>query len=93
MDAKILALQPFDKDVKVTVTGRHEPPAVREDAGDRGTVRSMRKGSRREIGFELAEHRMTGGGSDGNFTAALGSPRSTASASTATAPTPNGSMR
>jgi glutamate carboxypeptidase len=67
--------KPADPRCKLTVTGGiNRPPMERS----RGTVRLFRKAhARRELGFELDEA-STGGGSDGNFTAASAFPRSTA---------------
>jgi glutamate carboxypeptidase len=71
LEAKILGLQPFDKDVKVTVTGgMNRPPFEKTPAIE--ALLQHAQGVARGIGFELADTDMTGGGSDGNFTAALG---------------------
>jgi glutamate carboxypeptidase len=71
LEAKILALKPFDKDVKLTVTGgMNRPPFEKTPAID--ALLKHAQGVARGIGFELADTAMTGGGSDGNFTAALG---------------------
>ncbi len=69
---KFRALRPADPRCTLTVTGAiNRPPMERS----RGTVRLFRKARElaRQIGFEL-EEASTGGGSDGNFTAALGIP-------------------
>ena len=69
---KFAALRPADPRCKLVVTGGiNRPPMERS----RGTVRLFRKAQSlaRELGFELNEA-STGGGSDGNFTAALGIP-------------------
>jgi glutamate carboxypeptidase len=69
---KFAALRPADPRCTLTVTGGiNRPPMERS----RGTVRLFRKAHllARELGFELNEA-STGGGSDGNFTAALGIP-------------------
>jgi len=66
------ALRPADPRCTLTVTGGiNRPPMERS----RGTARLFRKAQAlaRELGFELNEA-STGGGSDGNFTAALGIP-------------------
>ena len=66
------ALRPADPRCKLTVTGGiNRPPMERS----RGTLRLLRKAQAlaSELGFELQEA-STGGGSDGNFTAALGIP-------------------
>jgi glutamate carboxypeptidase len=69
---KFAALRPTDPRCILIVTGQiNRPPMERS----RGTVRLFRKAHAlaRELGFELQEA-STGGGSDGNFTAALGIP-------------------
>jgi len=67
---KFAALRPADARCKLTVAGQiRRPPMER----GRGTVQLFRKAQAlaRELGFELDEA-SSGGGSDGNFTAALG---------------------
>jgi glutamate carboxypeptidase len=72
-EAKILGLKAHDPDVKLVVTGgMNRPPFEKSPAIDR--LFRHAQGLAREIGFELADTAMTGGGSDGNFTAALGVP-------------------
>ena len=69
---KFSSLRPADPRCTLTVTGGiNRPPMERS----RGGVRLFRKARAlaRELGFELQEA-STGGGSDGNFTAALGIP-------------------
>jgi glutamate carboxypeptidase len=69
---KFASLRPADPRCEVTATGGiNRPPMERS----RGTVRLFRKAQSlaRELGFTLDEA-ATGGGSDGNFTAALGIP-------------------
>jgi glutamate carboxypeptidase len=69
---KFAALKPIDSRCKLTVTGGiNRPPMERS----RGTVKLFRKAQAlaSELGFALDEA-STGGGSDGNFTAALGIP-------------------
>jgi glutamate carboxypeptidase len=69
---KFASLRPADPRCAIIVTGGiNRPPMERS----RGTVRLFRKAHAlaRELGFELREA-STGGGSDGNFTAALGIP-------------------
>jgi glutamate carboxypeptidase len=71
--AKILALQPFDPDVKLVVTGgMNRPPLKKSEASD--TLYRHAQAVARDIGFPLDEAGLRGGGSDGNFTAALGVP-------------------
>jgi len=69
---KFAALRPADPRCTLVVSGSiNRPPMERS----RGTVRLFHKAQAlaRELGFELTEA-STGGGSDGNFTAALGIP-------------------
>jgi len=55
------------------VTGEmNRPPFEKSPAID--ALFRHAKSLARDIGFDLADTRMTGGGSDGNFTAALGVP-------------------
>jgi glutamate carboxypeptidase len=72
-EAKILGLEPFDSGVKVEVTGGMNRPPFEKSAAIDVLFRHAQAVAR-EIGFELADTEMTGGGSDGNFTAALGVP-------------------
>src|SRR6476646_5414731 len=72
-EAKILGLEPADPGVKLEVTGgMNRPPFEKTTAIDVlfRHAQSVAKG----IGFDLQHTEMTGGGSDGNFTAALGVP-------------------
>src|SRR3954452_10821252 len=72
-EAKILGLEPFDPGVKVQVTGgMNRPPFEKSPAID--VLFRHAQALARDIGFELNDVEMTGGGSDGNFTAALGVP-------------------
>ncbi|PZN92243.1 MAG: carboxypeptidase [Hyphomicrobiales bacterium] len=73
MEERILGLQPHDPDVKITISGgMNRPPYEKSPAGAAlfETARAVAAG----IGFDLRDCAMTGGGSDGNFTAALGVP-------------------
>jgi glutamate carboxypeptidase len=72
-EAKILALEPFDPGVKVQVTGGMNRPPFEKSAAIDVLFRHA-QALARGIGFELKDTEMTGGGSDGNFTAALGVP-------------------
>ena len=67
--AKILALSAHDDGVTVTVTGGMNRPPYEKDARIAGLFDHARALAA-EIGFELQDLK-TGGGSDGNFTAAL----------------------
>jgi glutamate carboxypeptidase len=71
MVAKILGLQPHDPDVKLTVKGRMNRPPYEKSARGEALLAHARACAH-ELGFELNDTEMTGGGSDGNFTAALG---------------------
>jgi glutamate carboxypeptidase len=69
MVAKILSLKPHDPDVKLVVSGGlNRPPYEKTPAI--ASLFEHARGLAAEIGFELADLK-TGGGSDGNFTAAL----------------------
>jgi glutamate carboxypeptidase len=72
VDRALRSLQPIDRACKLTVSGgMNRPPMERS----RGTVTLFRRAKELagRMGFEL-EEAATGGGSDGNFTAALGIP-------------------
>ena len=73
LDGGILGLKPSHPDFKVTVTGgMNRPPYERTEATSKlfDHARSLAA----EIGFDLVSAPRVGGGSDGNFTAALGIP-------------------
>jgi len=72
LDKKFRALKPFDKRCTIEVTGGVNRPPMERSAGGVRLFRMARKLAG-ELGQE-AEESMTGGGSDGNFTAALGIP-------------------
>ena len=69
----ILGLKPKDPDLRVSVTGGMNRPPYEKNAG---VVALFEKvgALARELGLDLQDVPMTGGGSDGNFTAALGIP-------------------
>lgn len=72
LDKKFHSLRPFDKRCSIQVEGGlNRPPMERTPAIARmfSTARSLAK----QLGIDLEES-ATGGGSDGNFTAALGIP-------------------
>jgi glutamate carboxypeptidase len=76
-DAKILAkkfarLRPFDRGCKLEVSGGVNRPPMERSAAIAALFRRA-KALAAEIGWKL-EEASTGGGSDGNFTAALGVP-------------------
>lgn len=71
--ADILALKPFDPDVSVTITGGMNRPPYEKTEAMIGLFDHAR-GLAQELGHDLVDVPMTGGGADGNFTAALGVP-------------------
>ena len=69
----ILGLQPHDPDVKLRITGSmNRPPMAKSPAIQALYDHAFAQAA--ELGFALPEAPMTGGGSDGNFTAAIGTP-------------------
>lgn len=68
-----LNLEPIGKDVTLEVTGEMNRPPYQKDAGIADLFQKA-QAIYREIGKELNDVPLTGGGSDGNFTAALGIP-------------------
>jgi len=73
MERAILGLEAIGPDVSLKVSGGINRPAYERSEG----VAKLFETARAEaaaLGFELAEVPMVGGGSDGNFTAALGIP-------------------
>ncbi len=73
MVGRIHGLKPYDPDVRLEILGGMNRPAFTKDAGI-ARLFEHACDCARELGFELADVPMTGGGSDGNFTAALGIP-------------------
>jgi glutamate carboxypeptidase len=72
-EERILCLKPVDPDVKLNITGgMNRPPFEKTPAIE--ALLQQAQAIARDIGFVLADTIMTGGGSDGNFTAALGVP-------------------
>ena len=72
LDARFRALKPFNPACKVEVTGGvNRPPLERTEAVAR--LYELARGIAQELGWKLGEAAV-GGGSDGNFTAALGIP-------------------
>jgi len=69
---KILNLKPYNPDVTLEISGGLNRPPYKKDAGITALFEHAR-GLAAEIGFDLQDT-ATGGGSDGNFTAALGIP-------------------
>jgi glutamate carboxypeptidase len=72
LEKKFRALKPFDKRCTIEITGGLNRPPMERSTGIVQLFRLAQKLGR-EIGVELEES-LTGGGSDGNFTAALGIP-------------------
>ena len=72
-EKKILDLEPFDPGITVEVTGGMNRPPFEKSAAIDVLFRHAQAVAR-GIGFDLQHTEMTGGGSDGNFTAALGVP-------------------
>jgi glutamate carboxypeptidase len=71
--AHILGLKSHDPDCVVEVTGGINRPPYGKNEGIARLFEHAR-GLAREIGFDLQDVPLTGGGSDGNFTAAMGIP-------------------
>jgi glutamate carboxypeptidase len=69
----LLSLEPIGHDVDVHVEGGMNRPPYQKDAGI-ADLFGKAQAIYREIGKELNDVPLTGGGSDGNFTAALGIP-------------------
>ncbi|MCP8940301.1 M20 family metallopeptidase [Alsobacter sp. SYSU M60028] len=71
--ARILGLRPHDPDVRIAVTGgMNRPPYEKDDKVE--ALFAVAHALARADGVELLDVPLTGGGSDGNFTAALGVP-------------------
>jgi glutamate carboxypeptidase len=72
LEKKFRSLRPFDRRCAIQVTGGLNRPPMERSAGIVKLFRTAQKLAR-ELGVE-AEESLSGGGSDGNFTAALGVP-------------------
>ncbi len=72
LEKKFRALKPYDRRCSLTVGGGLNRPPMERSAGIVKLFRLAQKLGR-ELGVEVEES-LTGGGSDGNFTAALGIP-------------------
>jgi len=72
LDRKFRSLKPFDKRCKLEIAGGLNRPPMERSIGIVQLFRTAQQLAR-EIGVSLEES-MTGGGSDGNLTAALGIP-------------------
>ncbi len=72
LERRFASLKPFDKRCTIEVSGGLNRPPMERSAGTRALFRKA-KALAAELGVSLEES-STGGGSDGNFTAALGVP-------------------
>lgn len=72
VDRKLRSLRPVDKRCKITVTGGINRPPMERTAGVAALYRRA-KAIAKDLGWKL-EEAAVGGGSDGNFTSALGIP-------------------
>ena len=72
IDKRFRSLRPFDRKCRLELTGGLNRPPMERTAG---TILLFRRAATvaKELGFDLQEA-ATGGGSDGNFTSALGIP-------------------
>lgn len=73
MTARILARAAYDPDCVVAVTGGMNRPPYGKDAGI-ARLFDHARALAAEIGYDLQDVELAGGGSDGNFAAALGVP-------------------
>jgi len=73
MERRLLSLAPRDPDTVISVSGAINRPPY-EKSADVAALFETARGIAGRIGFDLQDVPMTGGGSDGNFTAALGVP-------------------
>jgi len=73
LEARILGLKPVERGASIEVSGALNRPAYPKTAMIKGLFAHAQQVAS-DIGFELLDCPMTGGGSDGNFTAALGVP-------------------
>lgn len=73
MTARIHALEPFDPDVTLEIEGgMNRPPYVKTPESE--ALFNIAREASLEHGFDMQATGVTGGGSDGNFTAAIGVP-------------------
>jgi glutamate carboxypeptidase len=72
LEKKFRALKPYDQRCSIEITGGLNRPPMERSAGIVQLFRTAQKLGR-ELGVKLEES-LSGGGSDGNFTAALGIP-------------------
>jgi len=73
LDRKFHALKPFDKRCSIELTGGLNRPPMERTPAIAALFRTARELARTHLGRTLEES-ATGGGSDGNFTSALGIP-------------------
>jgi glutamate carboxypeptidase len=71
LDRRFRRLRPVDKRCTIAVEGGLNRPPMERTRGNRQLFEKARSVAAAELGVELAES-ATGGGSDGNFTSALG---------------------
>src|SRR5689334_2194192 len=72
LEKKFRSLRPFDRRCSIEITGGLNRPPMERSAGIVSLFRTARQLAR-DLGVKLEES-LTGGGSDGNFTAAIGTP-------------------
>jgi glutamate carboxypeptidase len=70
---KVLAIKPYDPDVTIEISGGMNRPPFEASEGTMALFEIARSCAA-DVGIDLEAVPMTGGGSDGNFTAALGVP-------------------
>lgn len=73
LDRKFRSLKAVDKRCKIEVTGGLNRPPMERTPGVRALFQAAKTLAWQHLGLRIAES-MTGGGSDGNFTAGLGIP-------------------
>ncbi len=73
LDRKFRALKPFDKCCSIDVSGGLNRPPMERTPAIAGLFRTAKQLAQKHLGRSIEES-STGGGSDGNFTAALGIP-------------------
>lgn len=73
LERRLRALKPFDRRCTLDISGGLNRPPMERTAQGAALYRAAREIARRELDLELEES-ASGGGSDGNFTAALGVP-------------------
>lgn len=71
--AKILDRKPYDPDLRIEITGGMNRPPYERSAAIEALFEQAREAAA-EVGLALESTPLTGGGSDGNFSAAIGVP-------------------